>query len=533
MRRASRALAIFLLFAFLLSCLPAVTRADDGSSDMTSDDGDDVGVEIERPELELSSDCGTVGTKVYVTIHGFTANESVEVYFSDITEPVKTWPTDDYGYLKTGFRVPEYPAGRYRIVANDGTNNLHLFFELESEITVDKTSGYVGESVTVTGTGFCDDDEVKLYLDGGLMGEAETDAQGSFCAICTVPESSNGTHIIKAEDLADNYATTEFDTGQAICIEPAEGAPTTELLVSGSGFNASTSVAISFGDQEIGIAHTGSDGSFSASLTVPGGASGVYEVKADDGDVRDYASFTLSSVARLSVGGDFVGAQLGITGNGFLPDSDIAVTYDGRQVARSSAGGTGAFTITFPAPAGSHGEHTVSVTDGVNSATMTFTMESTPPSPPFVITPSDGGKLAKQLYFDWEDVPDPSGTMYQFEMATDAQFADVVLSERALLTSEYMLTGDTPLVGGVRGGGYYWRVKAVDFAGNESQWSTTRYLEAGFTFEMPSWALFSLIAIGAVFALFLVGWFLRTSTGRRHGDDVGMPDSELGVDDVF
>ncbi len=467
MHRVTRVFAIFLLLAFLLSCLPAVTRADDTSSDVPSDDGDDAGVEIERPQLELSADCGTVGTKIYVTIHGFNANESVEVYFSDITEPVKTWPTDDYGYLKTGFRVPDYPAGRYRVVANDGKNNLHLFFEIQSEIIVDKTSGCAGDAVTVTGSGFCDDGDIDLYLDGGLIGNAVSSALGSFCATCEIPECSNGPHVIRAEDDADNFATTEFETKQLVGIDPVEGAPSTQFVVTGSGFNKDSTVSVSFGDQEIGVVHTSSYGSFSAPMTVPCSPAGVYEVKVDDGDVRDYASFTLTSVASLSSSGDFVGAQQVVTGNGFLPDSIVSVAYDGSRVAESAASRAGSFTITFPAPVGGHGEHSVSVTDGVNTATMVFTMESVAPSSPIIVTPSDGGKLAKQLYFDWDDVPDPSGTMYRFEMATDAQFTDTVLTQRGLLTSEYLLTADTPLSGTSQGGGYYWRVKAVDLAGNE------------------------------------------------------------------
>ena len=528
MRSVYRAVAVFLLLAFLLSCLPAVAKAAD-----TSADGDEAEVETESPELELSPESGTVGTKVYVTIHGFISNQTVEVYFSDITEPVKTWPTDDYGYLKTGFRVPEYPAGRYSVVANDGTNNLHLFFELKSQIAIDKASGFVGDDVVVTGMGFCDDDEVKLYLDGSRIGETETDLNGSFTATCSIPESSNGRHTIKAEDIADNVDTIDFVTQQSIGIEPAEGAPGTEFVVTGSGFNADAGVSISFGDEEILVVHTSNYGSFTALCSVPGGASGVYKVKADDGDVRDYASFTLTSVASLSAGGDFVGAPLTVTGSGFQPNSEVTVAFDSSQVARSAASAVGSFTITFPAPRSTRGEHIISVTDGVDSATMTFTVESSAPPSPIVLSPADGCTAGKQIYFDWEDTSDPSGVMYRFEVAGDAEFTDIVMSERALLTSEYLLTEETPLPRTVNGGAYYWRAKSVDFAGNESPWSGPRYFRVGFTFEMPTWAIYGLIAIGVLFALLIVGWFVRSAVGHRQGDDSIMPDGELGVDDVL
>ncbi len=64
-------------------------------------------------------------------------------------------------------------------------------------------------------------------------------------------------------------------------------------------------------------------------------------------------------------------------------------------------------------------------------------------------------------------------------------------------------------------------------------WSAPRYLDAGFTFEMPAWALYSLLAIGLLFALFIAGWFVRSNLGRRRNSDDATVDGELGVDDVF
>lgn len=523
MRSLRRAFAAIIVLCIVLGSLPAIVRADELPAD-----------EPDPAEVEISPENGPVGTKVYVTARNFEPDQTIEVYFSDITEPVKTWPTDSDGYLHTGFRVPEYPAGRFRVLANDGTNNLFVYFTLEPNVEVDVTSGFVGDEVVVTGTGFADDEDVTLYLHGTEMGSSTTDANGSFNATCTIPESSHGRQTIKAEDAADNYDTIDFVTRQSVTIEPAEGTPGTELVLSGHGFNADADVAIEFGDEEIDIVHTGADGAFTALVLAPGGASGVYEVRADDGEVRDYAQFTLTSTAGLSAAGDTIGSLLTVSGTGFMPNGDVTVTYDSSQVAESKAGPTGSFSMTFPVPASMHGDHEIAVTDGTNAATMPFVVESSPPSVPMVLSPSDGSKAGGQIYFDWEDVADPSGVMYQLEIAGDLEFTEVVVTQPALLASEYMLSEDVGLPRTGKDGAYYWRVKAVDRASNASAWSTPRSFQVGFVFEMPTWATYALIGIGALLVLCLVLWLLKSVVGGGRSDEDMMPDdAEFGVDDVF
>ena len=278
-----------LLVATGLSTVPV--KADDAPSDPAEEEGETE----DPPDLEISPDSGTVGTKVYVTIKNFEPDQTVEVYFSDITEPVKTWPTDSDGYVHTGFKVPEYPAGRFRVLANDGTNNIFVYFTLEPVVSISETSGCVGSELVVEGKGFADDEDVTVSIDGSSMGTTSTDSSGSFNATCVVPGCGHGRQTIRAEDGADNYDTVDFVVRQSLSIEPVEGTPGTELSLTGNGFNADTDVSIMFGEEEVDVVHTGHDGSFTAAVVVPGGASGTYQVKADDGRVREYAEIGRAS----------------------------------------------------------------------------------------------------------------------------------------------------------------------------------------------------------------------------------------------
>jgi hypothetical protein len=57
---------------------------------------------------------------------------------------------------------------------------------------------------------------------------------------------------------------------------------------------------------------------------------------------------------------------------------------------------------------------------------------------------------------------------------------------------------------------YFWRVKAVDAAFNDSDWSDTGEFFISPPFSFPKWALYLIIGVAAVF-LFVIGFWI----GRR------------------
>lgn len=519
-----------LLLAFSVLSTMAV-QADEGLEEPAEEEEEP---EVDPPELEISPESGTVGTKVYVTVKNFEPDETVEVYFSDITEPVKTWPSDGDGYVHTGFKVPEYPAGRFRVIANDGTNNLFVYFTLEPCISIGETSGCVGDELLVEGRGFADDEDVTLYIDGTEMGSSSTDSSGSFNTTCVIPPCGQGRQTIKVEDEADNYDTVDFVVRHSLSIEPVEGTPGMELSLDGDGFNPDTDVSIMFGEEEVDVVHTGHDGSFTAVIVVPGGASGAYQIKADDGRVREYAQFELVSSASISASGDTIGSLITVTGSGYLPRSEITFSYDRTEIESTQSTGTGSFNLTFPAPRSASGEHTVTVSDGTNSTDLVFTVESNPPPSPTILGPDDATKAAGQIYFDWQDVEDPSGVFYSLQIARDSSFSQPVILESALLSSEYLLPEDHALERTGKEAPYYWRVRAYDLAGNESDWSTPRTFEVGFMIEMPTWAMYSLLAIGAFLLVCVAVWGFNAVMGRRRTTvDDQLDEGDLGLDDLY
>ena len=248
---------------------------------------------------------------------------------------------------------------------------------------------------------------------------------------------------------------------------------------------------------------------------MPGLASGTYEVRVSDGVNTGNADFTVLLSASLSpttsqASPGYVRTKLTISGVGFKPNGTITIKYDDTQVATAPADSSGVFSVTFSAPASIGGDHTITASDTYNTKQFTFTMESTPPPVPEPLLPEMAAKAKSEAYFDWEGVIDPSGVTYTLQIASDADFNDIVLKKVGLADSEYTITEEEKLESVSKEEPYYWRVRAIDGASNNGPWTGARSFRVGFIFTMPGWAIYTLLGVGALL-LGVFGFWL----GRR------------------
>jgi hypothetical protein len=143
-------------------------------------------------------------------------------------------------------------------------------------------------------------------------------------------------------------------------------------------------------------------------------------------------------------------------------------------------------------------------------------MDSTPPLIPIPLSPGDGARLGIlgdiTPTFTWSNVTDPSGVTYTFQVDMASDFSQPVLEKTDIPGNRYTLTATEALPRGQ----YYWRVKAVDGASDESSWSQVRLLKSGL---MPFWTLVLIILLGiaAIGAGAYFGLFpkLSPSSGER------------------
>jgi hypothetical protein len=138
-------------------------------------------------------------------------------------------------------------------------------------------------------------------------------------------------------------------------------------------------------------------------------------------------------------------------------------------------------------------------------------METTPPSVPQIVSPKEGSRVG--LFdritptFEWAAVSDPSGVSYSLQISDQSDFATTPLSKENLVESKYTLTDDEALLRGK----YYWRVKAIDGAGNDSGWTQSIQFKAGL---MPLWAFIIIVVVAVAFLTRLVFFLRNIKRGR-------------------
>jgi hypothetical protein len=140
-----------------------------------------------------------------------------------------------------------------------------------------------------------------------------------------------------------------------------------------------------------------------------------------------------------------------------------------------------------------------------------FSMETTPPPTPSGLTPTALYRENSRPVFTWQAVTDPSGVSYHLQIAGDANFDTIVMEKEGLTTTQYIVPKSEKLKAAGKESPYYWRVKAIDLASNEGQWSTPDSFYVSFIAE---WLKYTLIALSVIVGAILVFW-MGMITGRR------------------
>ncbi|MFC2062779.1 IPT/TIG domain-containing protein [Chloroflexota bacterium] len=504
--------------------------------------------------LVVSPDRGEIGDKPTVSGSDYDPGVTVYIFFSgeeldegdDIEDLTvyerKITASGLLGELNEGeiiydFKIPDVledgdeeeavSAGEYLFYTTySTTGNIQAVgtFVVTGITQISPTSGTVSTEVDIRGVGFEDDEEIEVFYDGDEItiesGDDETDGDGQFNLTIEIPESPAGEHTISI-DIKNDTAEAEFTVEPEMSISVTSGKIGDTVTVSGTGFGDSVDVTVTFGGEAVATGNTNSAGTFSISFDVPSVAAGTYDVVVtDDDDNSGEAEFSLSTdvdVSPVTSQGSpgYVGMDMTISGSGFIPEHEITITYASTPVVYTTTSeADGSFSYTFQIPESESGDHTITATDGVNSLEVGFFMEAQAPAIPQPLLPELDTRPEQPVLFDWGDVTDPSGVTYTLQVATDSDFtALLILEQTGLTASEYAMTEeDGELEKTQKDAPYYWRVRAIDNAGNASGWTGAASFEIGFIFSMPNWAIYLLIAVGGVL-LFFVGFFVGRRTG--------------------
>jgi len=487
---------------------------------------------------------GKIGDWIEIRGGGFEAGKIVLYYFSsdkaDVGDNIDKEVTAYKCFNVTSFSVPDkLTDGRYQEDVHGGDYYIYAIYSgdkeiiawthfviLDGEIVLAPEEGTVGSEVKISGEGLrpnqkisakCDDDKADI-----ISGDRETDSKGQFTCTIIIPDSAAGSHTITVIDESGNKPEAKFSVKPKITLDPIKQAMGKAVTVNGTGFDRRDDITILVGGSEILTTplsiHTSNHGSFSASFLVPFHyGSGAIKIEASDGRQAEaqltiLAGITLDPITSPTSPGH-VGMELIVRGAGFSANSPVSITYTNNDevipVATVTADANGGFSSSFTVPPSVAGSHVITVTDGSSIATFTFTMESQAPPASVLLLPEVTTTAKAETHFDWKDVTDPSGVSYTLQVASDVNFTNVVLEKEGLPHSKYTLAEGEKLKSAGRKA-YYWRVRAVDGASNEGEWTTSGLFYVGsFWASIPNWVWYSLFGLVILLAAVIGFWIKR------------------------
>jgi hypothetical protein len=539
-----RVLALGVVLAMLMIAIP-VTPAAAASVISVDPVKGQAGDKITVEGSGFLATTGTTQGNDYHPVDIYFARDAIDIgdaidFYDHVYKKVKNFvPTTASGTISKSFNVPpvlndghvieDVHGGTYYIyVTYSGNEEVEAFAEFTVLGVTDfsPADGAVGTTITIEGVGFDADGDIIVEFDGSRLtiagGDHRFKSTGGFSSEVAVPESIVGVHTVEVSDAGGHSDQFQFTVEPNITLSPTSASSSEEVAVIGTGFDGDVDIFVYFDGVQIYITgdfDTDTAGSFQSSFLVPEVEPGSYYVEVEDykfntasAQLDVGAGLTISPLTTANNPGN-VGDVVNISGIGFKADSEIEITYASDPVYfYTTSLGDGSFSYDLVIPPSAAGEHTITASDGTNSKTATFFLESTSPVAPLLVEPAADGEASTKAEFDWGDVSDDSlPVSYELQVAINDQFSteSILVYKTGLTTSEYTLADSEELDSTDEAAPYYWRVRAKDAASNAGAWTSGSAFTVGGGINFVGWPLYLLIAIGAVGVFFLGIWIGR------------------------
>lgn len=400
---------------------------------------------------------GYVGDNIRVEGTGFASEEEgidIWYYTNSHHENLDTPGANEYGSWEATFLVPASANGSHKIDADGQATDYIVVkdasFTVQPRIKLSSSSACVGDTITVTGTGFESEEDGVLVKFGNEIIEdsASIDEYGSWHLDFLVPEgSTSGNYEVKAYRGSTVIASATLALTPELILSPATNSSSPghvgqTVTVTGTGFTPGTPITIAYDGLAVGNASITSEGSFAA--------------------IEFVATHTQSAhTANHTV---------------------AALDSQGHTLATSY------FIMESTAPA------KLSLISPIAGKRVGFFDSFT-------------GNIKPK--FQWSSVADASGiARYDLQISTNSSFvtpvAQLSISSENVSVSDdtvaYVLSGDNALSYST----YYWRARAVDGAQNHGEWSEAQTFHAGL---LPQWAIITITALVVVLIGVLVYYF--------------------------
>ena len=264
-----------------------------------------------EPGLTVEPEEGPLGTIVTVEGHGFGKDEEgIELRYylngDDYEMVAENIEADEDGWWEVSFKIPASTRGSHYIDAQGDDSSFakveDASFEVTPEISIlDGPSGSPGDTMTMTGCGFADNErDIKILFDGEAVATLiRANDTGCWEEDFEVPQMPKGIYSVTAEGERtpkEDISELSFEIGPGLVLSPDEGHVGMNLTVTGGGFAANKNVVIKYNGGEVETARTNAEGSFDVSFPVPESRHGARNVTAEvGGKTEATATFTMEA----------------------------------------------------------------------------------------------------------------------------------------------------------------------------------------------------------------------------------------------
>ena len=379
-RARSAAVAIAIVTVGLLVSIPFAAPPS-GSSPLRSRQAF-----LPFPIIILSSTSGSGLTSLSVTGVFFTPNTTVNLSVSDsagtsfnISNPPSPGSPElsnvfvnaSGDFTASSLFIGAVSLGVYTVRATDGILDARAPYQVTSSgvlLSSSASSGSVGSSVTLTGTGFYPTDLDYVYFANNTsfskLGSASSNITGAVSATISVPSVAPGPYVIALEGLTSSFGAVNFTVTPpppTVSLTPSSGALGSTVQLSGAHFTPGGSVWVNASPSNGGAtticggSTATSSGTFACEFTDPSTAGATFDlIHATDNLSGRSASSTftiLNSSLSLFPTSLQPGAIESPSVLGFAPGSTVNVQFTksaGGCVITASANGSGTCSFELP-----------------------------------------------------------------------------------------------------------------------------------------------------------------------------------------
>lgn len=410
------------------------------------------------PKIAISPTSGRTATTVTVTGEGYTANESVQIYFNSTGSTgtlLTTTTATASGTFSTTVTIPHTTGGGHLIIGK-GVTSGHKpsrTFTVTQSISLSTGSATPGTTVRVTLRGYQAGEPIRLTwdnVDGLPLASVTANSTGSASASFTVPDGVNGTHrVVASGSVTSGLATSNVilsggtSATATVSVSPNAAVPSTSLTVNGANFWAQEQVQVFWDDSTspAGAVTTGYEGAANLTIPVPTmpGGSHTLTMRGVTSGKSATTTFTVQPRLVLTPASGGPGDRIVADVKGWSPGVVATIYYNrsgstgGTQVCTGTgrASGTASCSFTIPSNATAGSEIPITATGSFGTVSATLTITASTASLASESTPEASPTPAASPVADATPAPAESATAEAAETPAPAETATAEPTETA------------------------------------------------------------------------------------------------------